>query len=53
LAKKLVYNGNEERIIPQLGVFKPGDEVDFSKSLLSTGLFNEKRKKSEAKEGEK
>ncbi|MDF2791310.1 MAG: hypothetical protein K0S80_4412 [Neobacillus sp.] len=43
--KKLVYIGKEERIIPQFGQFKPGDEVDFNESLLSTGLFKEKNEK--------
>lgn len=45
--KKLKYIGEEERIIPQYGQFKPGDEVSYNETLLSTGLFIEK------KEGEK
>lgn len=49
--KKMKYIGDEERIFPQLGVFKPGDEVDFNEELLLTGLFIEKKTKSE-KEGE-
>ncbi|MDQ0414234.1 hypothetical protein [Mesobacillus stamsii] len=43
--KKLVYIGKDERIIPNYGVFKPGDEVEFNVILLSTGLFREKNKK--------
>lgn len=50
--KKLIYTGEEERIFPQYGVFKPGDEVDFNESLLSTGLFCEKSKLKDQKEGE-
>lgn len=43
--KKLIYIGKEERIFPRLGVFKPGDEVDYNEALLSTGLFREKKEK--------
>lgn len=41
------YTGKEERIVPQHGVFKPGDVVDYNKSLHGTGLFTveEKNKK--------
>lgn len=49
--KKLIYIGEEERIIPQHGIYKPGDEVDFNETLLSTGLFREKKSKLE-KEGD-
>ena len=37
--KKLKFVGDSERIFPGYGQFKPGDEVDFNESLLSTGLF--------------
>lgn len=50
MSKKIVYTGEEERIFPQYGVFKPGDETDFNESLLKTGLFVEKKTK---KDGEK
>jgi hypothetical protein len=43
--KKLLYISEEERIIPQYGVYKPGDEVDYNETLLSTGLFIEKKEK--------
>lgn len=33
------YIGEEERIVPQHGLFKPGDVVDYNQSLHSTGLF--------------
>lgn len=39
---KLVYIGEDEKEIPQYGVYKPGDEVEFDETLLSTGLFSEK-----------
>jgi hypothetical protein len=42
--KKIKYIGEEERIFPQYGQFKPGDEVEFNETLLSTGLFVEKNK---------
>jgi hypothetical protein len=51
MKKKLVYKGENEKEIPRFGVFKPGDEVDFDESLLSTGLFSEK-KKNERKDGD-
>jgi hypothetical protein len=34
------YIGEEERIVPQHGLFKPGDVVDFNESLHLTGLFS-------------
>ncbi len=43
--KKLIFTGEYEKIIPNFGVYKPGDEVDFDKSLLETGLFREKTEK--------
>lgn len=49
--KKLKYIGEEERIFPRHGVFKPGDEVDFKEELLSTGLFSVSTIKTE-KEGD-
>jgi hypothetical protein len=39
---KLIFIGEDEKEIPQFGVYKPGDEVDFDETLLSTGLFSEK-----------
>jgi hypothetical protein len=39
---KLVYIGEVEKEIPQFGVYKPGDEVEFNETLLSTGLFSQK-----------
>lgn len=48
--KKMKYIGEEERIFPQHGQFKPGDEVDHNETLLSTGLFTEINEK---KAGEK
>lgn len=45
--KRIEYIGEEERIFPGFGLFKPGDEVDHDESLLSTGLFrviNRKKK---------
>jgi hypothetical protein len=48
--KKIMYIGEGERIIPQYGQFKPGDEVEFNETLLSTGLFSEINEK---KAGEK
>lgn len=47
------YNGEEEREIPQHGVFKPGEVVDFNESLHDTGLFDVvKNRKSNKEEGE-
>lgn len=43
--KKIIYIGEEEKIFPQHGQFKPGDEVEFNETLLSTGLFAEKNEK--------
>lgn len=46
--KKIIkYIGEEERIFPRHGVYKPGDIVDFNEELMSTGLFIE------IKDGEK
>jgi hypothetical protein len=39
---KLIYIGKEEKEIVNFGVYKPGDEVDFDETLLSTGLFSQK-----------
>ncbi|WP_181444675.1 hypothetical protein [Bacillus sp. 03113] len=50
--KKMIYIGDEEREIPQHGVFKTGDEVEFNKTLYSTGLFREKKARNVEKEGE-
>lgn len=41
---KIKYTGEEERIFPNYGVFKPGDEVESNETLLSTGLFVEVKK---------
>lgn len=47
------YIGEEEREFPQHGVFKPGEVVDFNKSLHSTGFFDEvKTRKSNKEDGE-
>lgn len=46
------YIGDEEREIPQYGVYKPGDEVEFNKTLLSTGLFREMKNSKTEKAGE-
>lgn len=45
------YKANEERIVPKYGVFKPGDVVDYDKSLYDTGLFTAD-KKTQKKDGE-
>lgn len=37
--KKMKYIGEEEREVPQYGVYKPGDVVDYEESLHDTGLF--------------
>jgi hypothetical protein len=39
----LVFIGENEKEIPNYGVFNPGDEVEDNETLLSTGLFNEKK----------
>lgn len=44
MSKKMKYIGNEERVVPQHGLFKPGDVVDFNESLHNTGLFRLERK---------
>lgn len=44
---KLVYIGEIEKEIPQHGIYKPGDEVEFDETLLSTGLFLEKKEDNE------
>jgi hypothetical protein len=49
--KKMEYIGEDERIFPGFGQFKPGDEVDHDEILLSTGLFRMKTKK-EQKDGD-
>jgi hypothetical protein len=51
LAKKMTYIGEEEREIPQHGVFKPGDIVEYNETLYETGLFDVVEKKK--KEGDK
>lgn len=40
MTQKMKFIGEEERIVPQHGVFKPGDVVDYNKSLHLTGLFH-------------
>jgi hypothetical protein len=50
MAKKMKYIGEEPREIPQYGVFKPGDEVEYNETLFNTGLFDVISKK---KEGDK
>jgi hypothetical protein len=47
---KLVFIHEEPRIIPGIGLFKPGDKVEFSDELFNTGLF---KKETKQKEGEK
>lgn len=44
------YIGEDERVITQYGLFKPGDVVDYDKSLHSTGFFRVEDKK---KDGDK
>jgi hypothetical protein len=44
---KMKYIGEEERIFPNYGVYKPGDEVESDETLLSTGLFVEVKEKLE------
>jgi hypothetical protein len=47
------YVGEEEREIPQHGVFKPGEVVDFNEPLHDTGLFDVvKTRKNIKEEGE-
>ncbi len=41
--KLIKYIGEGERIFPNFGVFKPGDEVELNETLLSTGFFIEKK----------
>jgi hypothetical protein len=50
MPKKMKYIGEEEREVPQYGVFKPGDVVDFDENLHKTGLFSVVNSK---KEGDK
>lgn len=38
----MIYIGEEERWIPNYGVFKPGDETEFDETLFLTGLFKQK-----------
>lgn len=47
---KMKYIGEEERIFPRYGVFKPGDEVESDETLLSTGFFVGLENKEEAGE---
>ncbi|MFC4768741.1 hypothetical protein [Effusibacillus consociatus] len=53
MTKKMTFIGDEEREIPGYGVFKPGDVVDFNKSLHESGLFDVIEKKSKEKDGDK
>lgn len=50
--KRMTYTGDEEREVPGIGVFKPGDEVDFSETLQATGLFTVNDRKQKQKEAE-
>lgn len=52
MTRKMKCIADEEREVPQHGVFKPGDEVPFNKELFSTGLFREKLKRKYEKEGD-
>lgn len=38
----LIYIGETEKEIPNYGLFKPGDEVEFNQTLFETGLFKQK-----------
>jgi hypothetical protein len=53
VAKKMRYIGEEEREIPQHGLFKPGDEVEYNETLHDTGLFDVLKDKKKEKEGDK
>lgn len=50
--RKMIYVGDEEREVPGIGVYKPGDEVAFNETLMGTGLFRvkENKKQKEAEE---
>lgn len=39
MSQKMKFIGEEERIVPQHGIFRPGDVVDYDESLHLTGLF--------------
>ncbi len=45
MTKKMKYIGEEEREVPQYGVYKPGDVVEYDESLHNTGLFRVIKKK--------
>jgi hypothetical protein len=49
MSKQLKFKGEESREIPQFGIYKPGDVVEYSESLKQTGLFSVVKSK---KEGE-
>lgn len=51
--KKMKFVGDSERIFPGYGQFKPGDEVEYDETLLSTGLFDEKKGKLLEKDGDR
>jgi hypothetical protein len=53
VAKKMKYIGEEEREIPQYGIFKPGDEVEYDKTIHDTGLFSIEKDNKKEKEGDK
>jgi hypothetical protein len=45
MSKKMKYVGEEPREIPQYGVYEPGVEVEYDKTLFNTGLFDVIKKK--------
>jgi hypothetical protein len=53
MPKRMKYIGEGPREIPQFGVFKPGDEVEYDKTLHDTGLFDVEKEKKKEKEGDK
>jgi hypothetical protein len=46
------YVGDEPRVVPQFGLYQPGDVVNFDETLYNTGLFRVKENKQDKKDGE-
>jgi len=39
MSDKMIFICYEPREVPGLGVFEPGQEVDYDETLYATGLF--------------
>jgi hypothetical protein len=51
--KTLIYDSEEQRFIPNFGVFSKGDTAEYNEVLLGTGLFKIQEEKTTLEKGAK